>query len=47
VTEIHATLAMLDRSAKIEREKLLALLRSYMVAQPSLQALSAFLIEEM
>jgi len=47
VTEIHATLELLHRGRKIEQEKLLALLHSYMLTQPSLQALSEFLREEL
>ena len=47
VTEIHATLALLDRGRKIELEKLLALLHSYMLTQPSLQALTKFLRQEL
>ena len=47
VTEIHATIEVLDRGKKIEIEKLLVLLHTYMLTQPSLQSLSDFLKEEL
>lgn len=47
IAEIQATIEVLDRSGKLDKGKLLALLHSYTVAQPALQALSEFLKEEL
>ncbi|HEV2473218.1 MAG TPA: hypothetical protein VGS41_11165, partial [Chthonomonadales bacterium] len=46
IAEIQATLEVMDRNGDMDKGKLLALLRSYTITEPALQALSDFLTQE-